>query len=91
MMNVYDGSSPDTERIAKYSPLLPKPLFIVAKWFSLSSSLRDLFTVKSRNVADVDTRFFEGVRVLAMLFVIYGHTLYFEVAGTGLVNTVQTE
>lgn len=46
-------------------------------WFDLVENARDFFTVKSRNVSQVDTRYFEGVRTIAMLFVLFGHSLYF--------------
>ena len=83
MLNVYDGSSKVYRGKQQPKTWLPRRLLTFAKWFDIFESIGDLFTVRSRNVADVDTRFFEGVRTLAMLFVVYGHTLYFPATNVG--------
>lgn len=51
--------------------------FDVVAWFDVVENSRDFFTVKARNIGDIDTRYFEGVRTIAMLFVVFGHVLYF--------------
>ncbi|CUG88902.1 acyltransferase, putative, partial [Bodo saltans] len=52
-------------------------LWEAVSWFDIVENARDFFTVKARNVGSVDTRFFEGVRTIAMLFVLFGHSLFF--------------
>jgi len=56
----------------------------VVSWFDAWTNMLDFFTVKRRSpsggglgTVTIDTEFFEGVRTIAMLFVMYGHTLYF--------------
>jgi hypothetical protein len=50
----------------------PSKIWEAVSWFDLIENIRDFFTVKARNVGSVDTRFFEGVRTIAMLFVLFG-------------------
>ncbi|CUG88901.1 acyltransferase, putative [Bodo saltans] len=52
-------------------------LWEVVGWFDLVENARGFFNVKSRNVANVDTKFFDGVRTIAFIFVVYGHCVYF--------------
>ncbi|CUG87430.1 acyltransferase, putative [Bodo saltans] len=69
LLNQGEGEPLPTQRLSI--------MWQVVAWFDLIENTRDFFVVKARSGGSVDTRFFEGVRTIAMLFVIYGHSLYF--------------
>ena len=71
---------------AQPSHWVPLPLLAYAKWFDLLSNLDNLLQVKERNFSNINTLFFEGLRVISMLFVIYGHTYFWPLASTGYSN-----
>ena len=56
-------------------------LFRLLVWFDLFENVREFFNARSRSTkvtaGVVDTQFFEGLRTLAMMFVLYGHCLFF--------------
>lgn len=54
---------------SKSSATIQLKLWEIISWFDLVENTQDFFTVKARNVGSVDTRFFEGVRTIAMIFI----------------------
>jgi len=66
---------------------VPRALVMVASFFDVYGGLLEFFEVKRRK-AEFDTDFFEGLRTISMLFVIYGHTLFFPQQYLGFDNPV---
>ena len=61
----------------------------VSKWFDLRESVGDCLSVTKRGAGTINTQFFEGIRVIAMLVVVYGHTIYFPQTAARFVNVTQ--
>jgi peptidoglycan/LPS O-acetylase OafA/YrhL len=66
-----------SDNMHQLAPVTSSKVWEVIGWFDLVENTRGFFSVKSRNVANVDTRFFDGVRTIAFIFVVYGHCVYF--------------
>jgi hypothetical protein len=71
-------------------PRVPKSVMMVIGWFDITSALAELMQAAPRGVTKGPektlTGYMDGLRFVAMLFVIYGHTLYFPFASVGFDN-----
>lgn len=61
----------------------------ICNFFNLWKNWLEFIEVKERHNALTDTRFMEGLRVIAMLFVVYGHTLFFPNSTFGFENETE--
>jgi peptidoglycan/LPS O-acetylase OafA/YrhL len=55
---------------------VPAALLVFTDCFDLHRNLADFFAPAPRNSARTHTDFFEGIRTIAMMFVVYGHTIF---------------